>query len=72
MCVWMLLSFFFFLGKNQAIYTSSICRMKEEDAAENNTYSLTTIDHDSLFATAAAAAHVVGSCTVARRRKDME
>jgi hypothetical protein len=44
--------------------------MKEEDAAENNTYSLTTIGHDSLFATAAA--HVAGSCTVARRRKNME
>jgi hypothetical protein len=40
--------------------------MKEEDAAENNTYSLTTIGHDSLFA------NVAGSCTVARRRKNME
>jgi hypothetical protein len=69
MGVWMLFSFSFW-EKNQAIYTSSICRMKEEDAAREYTYSLTTIGHDSLFATAAA--HVVGSCAVARRRKDME
>lgn len=58
-----------FVGKNQAIYTSSICRMKRR-RCRKYTYSLTTIGHDSLFTTAAA--QMVGCCTVGGRREDME